>query len=103
VRDITDEVLARPSVIDHVVLLEMLQQGGLDEGDVSLLSKGESLQDRRGVLDGVEELDLGNVEFLGGLDENLSRDALVAELLGHLLGDLFAPAVRAPGDGDDRH
>jgi hypothetical protein len=71
----------------------MLQQGSLNVGNIPFFSEAEPIQDRGGIANGSKKFDLWDIEFLRSLDEDISRDALAAELLSHLLGDFFSATV----------
>jgi hypothetical protein len=90
-------------VVDDVVLLEVGEQGGPDVGDVALLAIGDSPEERGSIADGVNQLDLVDVEFLRGLDEDVPGEAFVAQPGGDPLGQFLAVAVGAPGNRDDRN
>jgi hypothetical protein len=92
-RNASDEVVARQTVIHHVVLLKVTQQGGPKKGNVPLLSKGKAFQDRGGVTEGVKKVIFRNVELPGRLQENLPRDTLEAEPARDLFSDVLRAAV----------
>ena len=63
----------------------------------------ESLEHRRGVMEGANQPDLGDVELLRRLEQHVARQALIAQPRRHPLGNLLALGVGTPRDGHDRH
>ena len=81
------------TVIDHVVFLHVLEQGGPDVGHVPFFPVGEALEDGGGVVNGPDQLDLRDIELLRGLEENLPGQDIVTQFLGQFFSHFLAAAV----------
>ena len=73
--------------------LQMVQECGLDEGDVFLLFTVQTHQDPGSVMNGVYQLQFRYIVFLRDLKKQVPGDAFVIQLGGNFFGDLFAAAV----------
>src|SRR5271157_1350521 len=97
------EKIPEEPVVDHVVLLHVLEEGGADVGHVFLLLVDETLQNRGCVLDRPDQLDFRDIEFLRGFQDYLAGNALIAQPCSQFFCYFPAAAVRTSRNGDDRH
>jgi len=90
-------------MVDHIVLSQMFQERCPNIGHVLFFLPGEPIQDRGGVLNGPNELNLLDIEFFRTLQKNIPGEALVSQFLRHFLRYFAAAVLGAPGNSDDGH
>jgi hypothetical protein len=64
---------------------------------------GKPIENRCGIVKSSDELDFGNIEFIRGFQQNISRNAFISQSQGQLFSNLFASAIGSSADRNNRH
>src|SRR4030042_6798219 len=90
-------------MINDIVFLHFIQQGGLDIGNISLLSVGEASQDGGSITYRLKKFDLRNIEGFRGFEQGISPHTFVIQSDRHLFGNFFPVTIRSSGNGNTTH
>src|SRR4030042_6484460 len=90
-------------MINNMCFLHFIQQGGLDIGNISLLSVGETSQDGGSITDRLKKFDLRNIEGFRGFEQGIPPHTVVIQSGRHLFGNFFPVTIRSSGNGNTTH
>jgi hypothetical protein len=91
--NILQKKMTRQTMINNLIFAHMIEKSCAKITHIAFFTMAETFQDRRCIVQRLDQLDFGNRKFLTGFQKNVPGNTGISETYSQSFGDFLASAI----------